>query len=150
MKLLFDTSTLIAAVVARHPNHRATQPWLDRVLRGQEQGIVAAHSLAELYAKLTSIPFTKRKITGQEALTLIEHNIRGAFQIVPLTAGEYISTIERLAQGGLSGGIVYDALIMRAGVKAGADRFLTLNASHFRRVDPEYAHLIFDPAVDLP
>ena len=56
MRILFDTSTLVAAVVEGHPAHVAAFPWLQRVKDKAETGIVAAHSLAELYAILTRLP----------------------------------------------------------------------------------------------
>ena len=53
MKILFDTSTLVAAIVAGHPAHNAALPLLLRVKEKADTGLVAAHSLAELYAILT-------------------------------------------------------------------------------------------------
>lgn len=38
---------------------------------------------------------------------------------------------------GLSGSLIYDALIAHAAEKAGAEHLLTFNESHFRRVWPE-------------
>jgi len=46
---------------------------------------------------------------------------------------------------GLSGGIIYDALIARAAEKAGAERLLTFNESDFRRVWPEGASILLSP-----
>ena len=46
---------------------------------------------------------------------------------------------------GLSGGVVYDALIAQAAKKAGADRLLTLNETDFRRVWPDAAGRIASP-----
>ena len=46
---------------------------------------------------------------------------------------------------GLSGGVIYDALIARAAEKAGAERLLTLNGADFRRVWPEGESLILVP-----
>jgi predicted nucleic acid-binding protein len=53
---LFDTSVLVAAMVEAHPNHTAALPWLQRAKPGLVTGLVAAHSLAELYAVLTTLP----------------------------------------------------------------------------------------------
>ncbi len=56
MKILFDTSTLIAALLDKHPAYDSAYFWLDAVLEGEHEGVVSAHSLAEVYNKLTRIP----------------------------------------------------------------------------------------------
>jgi predicted nucleic acid-binding protein len=56
MKVLFDTSALVAAMVEGHPRHEQAWPWLQQAKAGKVQGVVAAHSLAELYAVLTVLP----------------------------------------------------------------------------------------------
>ena len=49
-------SVLIAAVIAKHDSHAKAFPILERVQNGKDEGFVAAHSLAEVYAILTK-PF---------------------------------------------------------------------------------------------
>lgn len=56
MKILFDTSMLVAAMVESHPHHTLAFPWLQRVKQRLDEGVVAAHTLAELYAVLTRLP----------------------------------------------------------------------------------------------
>ena len=46
---------------------------------------------------------------------------------------------------GLSGGVVYDALVAQAARKAQVDRLLTLNEADFRRVWPDAAARIAPP-----
>lgn len=53
MKLLFDTSSLIAAFVQSHPAHTAAWEWLEQTLEGGHGGVVATQTLAELYAGQT-------------------------------------------------------------------------------------------------
>ena len=60
-----------------------------------------------------------------------------ARHVVPLVQEDYLSTILRISSMGLSGSLIYDALIARAAEKAGAEHLLTFNESHFRRVWPE-------------
>lgn len=60
-----------------------------------------------------------------------------ATHVVPLAQGDYLSTIRRISSMGLSGSLIYDALIAHAAEKAGAEHLLTFNESHFRRVWPE-------------
>ncbi len=106
--------------------------------------LVANHTIAELYAVLTTLPVRPR-ITPDTALRLILENVRKIARIVALSASEYEATIERLAELGLTGGIVYDALIARAAEKSRAERLLTLNTTDFERVWPEGKSFITQP-----
>ena len=47
---------------------------------------------------------------------------------------EYKATIKKASELGLSGGIIYDALIAKVAEKAKVERILTLNLKYFRRV----------------
>jgi len=144
MKVLFDTSVLVAAVVAAHPAHPRAAPWLRRAKRGDLGFLVAMHTLAEIYAVLTRLPTTPR-ISPAAALRLVEENIASRATIIPLDAADYRSLLQRLADLAVAGGAVYDGLIARAAEKAAAERLLTLNVEHFRRVWPEGAELITAP-----
>jgi len=50
MKVLLDTSVLVAAMVEAHPHHVRAFPWLQRVKRKEVTAVLACHSLAELYS----------------------------------------------------------------------------------------------------
>lgn len=56
MKVFCDTNVLVAAFLQGHPQHSAARPVLERVKGGHDQGFVATHSLAEVYAVLTRLP----------------------------------------------------------------------------------------------
>ena len=64
--------------------------------------------------------------------------------LISLTAAEYISVIEAGAAT-VVGGAVYDALIARCALKAGADVLLTWNMRDFTRFGPELASLVRTP-----
>jgi len=57
-------------------------------------------------------------------------------------AADYRALLCRWADLEVAGGAVYDGLIARVAEKVGADRLLTLNLKHFRRVWPERASII--------
>lgn len=140
----FDTSVLVAAMVEAHPAHGPAWAWLDRALRGEVEGGVATHTLAELFAVLTRLPVVPR-IAPREALRLVEVNLEGFF-IVALETQDYLRALNRLAALGLSGGAVYDALIAEAALKAGVERLLTLNRRHFVRLGEEIRAIVEVPA----
>lgn len=94
---------------------------------------MAAHSLAETYAVLTRLPLRPR-ISAEEAWQLIERDLLGSVSLVSLTPEQYTSLVRRLAEYGLIGGVVYDALILEAAAAAGVDRVLTFNTADFSRL----------------
>lgn len=143
MKLLFDTSSLIAAFVQSHLAHTAAWGWLEQTLEGAHGGVVATHTLAELYAVLTRLPL-RPPIPPSTALQLIEENLEG-FQTIALSAADYRSVLRRLEKLNLGGGAVYDTLIAQAALKAKADHLITLNPTHFRRLGQDVEAIVLVP-----
>jgi predicted nucleic acid-binding protein len=136
MKILFDTSVIIAAMVESHPLHPIAFPWLKRAKSKEFDLFIACHTLAELYAVLTTLP-VRPKISPAVACQLIHHNIEPMARIVSLSASDYRFVIKRMGDLELSGGIIYDALIARAAQRFKVDRILTFNIDDFKRVWPE-------------
>lgn len=136
MKILFDTSVLVAAIVVAHPMHSHAFPWLKRAKSREFVMLVAAHTLAELYAVLTTLPISPR-ITPDIARRLIHNDVESFAKIISLTSQDYLSIIKEMADSGLSGGIIYDALIVKAARKSIADKILTFNFSDFKELWPE-------------
>jgi predicted nucleic acid-binding protein len=143
MRTMFDSSVLIAALVDGHPFHTRARPWLERAGTASLTLHVAAHSLCEVYSGLTRIPFTPR-ISPAAAIAAIDQALAKA-TIVALSVTEYWSVVRRMAQLGIVGGAIYDALIARAAEKARVERLLTFNQEHFVRVWPEGADRIQVP-----
>ncbi len=150
MRILLDTSVVVAALLPEHESHQAAVPWLSRARAGAFQFIFSAHSLAELYAVLTKIPVSP-PISPEMAAKLIRENIVSTATLVAVHADEYLRLLEGLVEKGLTGGAVYDAVIAEAAKRAGVDMLVTLNVGHFQRVWPEGAGRIFSPtAVPVP
>jgi len=135
MKTLFDTSVLIAAIVEPHPMHIRALPWLQRAKAGKIDFLVASHTLAELYAVLTTLPL-KPRISASTAWRLVHDNIETSAKIISLSSSDYKSTVKHMSELGLAGGIIYDALIVKAAQKSGVERLLTFNADDFIRLWP--------------
>lgn len=123
-------------MVTSHPEHARAFKYLHEAKQNKIHGIIAAHSLAEVYAVLSSMPVQPR-ISPVAAWKLIKENLIGTFEVVSLSKSDYISVIQKLAGEQLSGGIIYDALIAQSAIKAGADQLITLNVADFKRVTPE-------------
>lgn len=144
MKVLADTSVLVAAMVESHPAHGRALPWLQRARQGEIDLVVCTHTLAELYAVLTALPVRPR-IGTDMARRLIRENVESNGTVVDLRSGDYRAVLDNQAALGLTGGSVYDALVAQAARKVGADRLLTLNEGDFRRVWPDAADRIAAP-----
>jgi predicted nucleic acid-binding protein len=144
VKVLLDTSVLVAAMVEAHPAHAVALPWLQRAKDGICTGLVAAHSLAELYAILTTLP-VRPPIQPTAAQQLIKHNVLDILEVVSLSDEDYVAVIDHLAALGIIGGATYDALILYAALKANADQVVTLNDKDFRRGYPDLADKIVSP-----
>lgn len=134
MKRLFDTSSLVAALVAAHPAHARAVRCFERALAGNDEPLVSTHSLAELFAVLTRMP-TSPRIGPDLARRLIRDNFeKGPVRLVALDISDYKAVLDRLTESGFCGGVVYDALIVQAAFKAKADEIVTLNEADFERL----------------
>ena len=137
----FDTSVLVAGVLKNHPRHAECFRLTSAMTSANS--CIGVHSLAEMYASLTSLPGVHR-IEPVVALALVE-DTRSAVRTILLTADEYMKSIAAIAPNGLSGGIAYDALLMAVARKSTAKKIYTLNPRHFKLVAPELSSRIVEP-----
>ncbi|HLJ30774.1 MAG TPA: PIN domain-containing protein [Candidatus Angelobacter sp.] len=144
MKVYFDTSVLVAASVADHPNYAQATAALHAIHAEKLEGHTSAHGLAEFYSVLTRTPFTP-PIYPSEAWQLLANNILPHFEILTLSEKEYTETIKSCARQGWTGGRIYDALHLRCAQKSGCTRIYTFNVRHFQQLAPELADLISAP-----
>jgi predicted nucleic acid-binding protein len=144
VKILFDTSVLVSAILEQHPEHESSFKWLVKAHDKEFDWMVCAHSLLEFYAVLTSYP-TKPAVAPGTARRLIQENIKKSAEIIELNVEDYSGVINDSMSGGFTGGVVYDALIFQAAVKSGADKLLTLNTSDFSRFSNQEKTKIVHP-----
>jgi len=137
----FDTSVLIAASDATDPRHQSSRVLLSAAT--PETAACGAHTLAEVYAVLSRLPGGK-KVRPEIAGLLVEQ-IASRMTIVPLSGEDYAATLREIARAGLSGGIVFDALLLSCARKVGAERIYTWNQRHFVMVAPDLANRIVTP-----
>jgi predicted nucleic acid-binding protein len=133
MKVFCDTNVLVAAFLQSHPHHSSARPVIERVKAGLDNGFVAAHSLAETYAVLTRLPGSNQ-VAAPVAWQLITENVLQDFTIVSLSSKEYVATLRNAAKNGVEGGKTYDALLLAAAAKSGAERIYTTNVHHFQNL----------------
>jgi predicted nucleic acid-binding protein len=120
VKVLFDTSVIIAASLPQHPSHIPCFSQLQAVKTSQIHGYLSTHSLAELYSVLTRMPSKPRM--SPQAVDLLISRLLKYLKAVPLEQSDY-----------------------QAALKASADRLLTLNPKHFTRLDKAISLLVCVP-----
>ena len=135
MRVLFDTSVLVPAVVDQLANHEAALDALLGYTAGPHAGYCSTHALAECYATLTALPL-RRRILPAEARQLVEESLLGRLTAVPLTRDDYLDAVRRVSHGGLASGVIYDALHVRCAERIPVDRILTCNLADFERLRP--------------
>jgi predicted nucleic acid-binding protein len=143
VRVLFDTSTLIAAFIDSHPAHAPAAARWQKAKAKVDAGLIAMHSIAELYAILTTLP--QARLPAAMVQRIILQDVLDSLEVVALTPDDYRAVINQLAESEIIGGTTYDALILRAAEKANADQILTLNTRHFHRVRPDLADKISVP-----
>lgn len=134
IRTLFDTSTLIAAFCSWHEFHDHCRDAWQKSLGSDCAILAAAHSLVEVYSVLTRLP-PPHRLSPATAHQIVLKNLKDK-QIIELSTRDYWSVLDDCSDSGISGGTVYDALIVRAAVVGRADELATLNESHFSRIAP--------------
>jgi predicted nucleic acid-binding protein len=135
MTIFLDTNVLVASVVKQHRDHERSFALLDRVQNGQVEGIVSAHSLAEMYAILTKLPPPFRH-TPEQALLSVEENVLKYFRTSDLSGQDYASILREAAAARIQGGTIYDAVLLRSATQSKAKQVFTLNLRHFQAIAP--------------
>jgi len=143
VNVLFDTSVVIAALLPKHPSHAPCFVQLQAAESKQIQGYLSTHSLAEVYSVMTRMP-SQPRISPREAKILLERCLQ-YLDAVPLEAVDYQAAIAQMTALNLPGGGIFDALIAQAALKVSADRILTLNPSHFSRLNAAIAQITLVP-----
>lgn len=141
MKEFFDTSVLVPAFVGDHPHHEASAKVFTKAAK--KRSFCAAHSLAELYSTLTSLPL-KPMISPDQAVLFIQE-ARDHLSVITLDEMEYYAAIEQMAERRITGGRIYDALLLHCAMKAKAETIYTWNLKHFQNLFPELSGKVKTP-----
>ena len=139
--IFLDTSVLFAVAQVSHERHRSSLELWNGCAR--RDTAISAHTLAELYNTLTGMPPALR-LRPRDAVLAIETFLRRVTPIA-LTPEETVGALRRTAEGGLTGGIVYDALLLECARKCDAEAIYTWNLRHFCAAAPDLAERIVTP-----
>ncbi len=135
MKVCFDTSVLVAALLQQHPQHGVAFAHFRAVQEGQKQGHLTTHGLAELFATLTALPL-KPRLTPADAQRLIDTSVLKYFALIPLGPEEYRNALDLTVTKNLPSGAICDALHLVGARFADCANLYTLNMRHFRALAP--------------
>lgn len=141
MKGFLDTSVLVAVFYTRHVHHEPSFRLFTQF--DKASGYCGAHSLAEVYSTLTRMPGGQR-VDGDQAMLFIG-DICERLSLVTLSGEEYLETLKESPAMGITGGAIYDALLARCAMKAGAEILYTWNVRHFVRCGDEVGRRVRTP-----
>jgi len=123
---------MVAAVCTWHEHHERAARQIEQRLTSGEELLVAVAALVEAYAVLTRLPPPYR-LSPTDARALIGANFMGdTAEIVALGVEPYVRLLQSAPERNIAGGAIYDAVILAAGLAAGADVLLTFNDRQFR------------------
>jgi predicted nucleic acid-binding protein len=142
VKIALDTSVIVAAVIADHPQHARASWWL-RTRRRMER-IASWHAYAEAWAVLTALPIEPR-VSGEVAAAVLER-LRRSVRFVAPRAATYPTAVGRCSAHGLRSGAIYDALHLVTAEGEAAELFLTFNIEDFTRLaEPNGPRIVAPP-----
>lgn len=133
MKVLFDSSTLVAFLVRDHEDHAdAYNAYLHYKDRDDDL-YISTHSVAEVFRTLTwGVDYLN--YTATQAHTIITVTLLSEFDTIDLILQDYREVPAFLKKEGIKGPKIYDGLIARASEKIGAKDLITLNIKDFKQV----------------
>jgi predicted nucleic acid-binding protein len=140
VKVLLDTSVLVAAALPEHPQHSAALAKLLEVYNQEIEGFLSNHTLSETDSVLTRFPRSP-KLTPIDVAQILQRHLTH-FTGITLETEDYRQAITRLVNLNLPGGVIFDALIAEAALKVAVDQICTLNPKDFRRLGEPITSLV--------
>ncbi len=136
MKILYDTSVLVAASISAHPRHEECNRFFNLGKSGGHEIVICSHSIAESFSALTRL-LVQPRISPNIARQIIKENLLSGTRIVSLTQADYVKALDIALDKGISGGTIYDVLLFVVGRKEKVAKIATLNTKHFHRMSAE-------------
>jgi predicted nucleic acid-binding protein len=141
MKAFLDTNVMVAAFYGDHVHHAASLGLFTRFPKKDVS--CGAHSLVEVYSALTRMP-GRHRINSQQALLFL-NEIRERVTVVGLTPEEYFEALESFAALEIVGGAIYDGILAKCALKAGAEKLFTWNVRHYEQFGSDITRRLHTP-----
>jgi predicted nucleic acid-binding protein len=126
-----DATVLVAALVGWHERHEAAASAIDAAL-GRKALVIAAPSLVETYAILTSLP-AHHRLAHADAYHLMKASLGGAKIAGPRTRDAW-SALRMWSVTPIGGADAHDALLIDIVKEAGAKTLLTFRRQELERL----------------
>jgi len=143
VKVCFDTSVLVPALVSPHPFHARALRWVQAAASDEIQGVMAWHAVAETWSVLTRLlisPPVGARAAEQMVERLTEH-----IRPLAMTAVLYRQAMRRCAERGERSGAIFDALHLVAAEASQSEALITLNPADFERLAAKHGPRIIVP-----
>jgi len=144
MKVLFDTSILVAAFVKTHPKHFECFSWIKKTMTEKIEACISVHTLLEFYSAVTKI-LKINKLDSNSTLKIVKKNIYPHLNLVTYTENDYKNILVKISELHITGGACYDFLITYAAFKQKVDFLLTLNKKHIENLSSGLNLSILEP-----
>jgi predicted nucleic acid-binding protein len=131
-RVAFDTSVIVAGLVASHPHHARAFVWLSAAQQRTIIPHICSHALAEAWATLTAAPLAPR-IAGAQASALLDR-ATARWLIVDGSRALAMRAMERCVERGVASGAIYDAIHVVAAEEARVSALLTFDVRGFERL----------------
>jgi predicted nucleic acid-binding protein len=128
-----DTNVVVAGLLSWHVHHEAASTQLIALLESQSEIVLPLPALVEAYSVMTRMP-PPHRLGPKDALEILESSLRRRVTLVGLDGDEGWKLLQDISQRSITGGTVYDGLILACALKGGARRLLTFNRPHFERI----------------
>lgn len=132
MKVVFDTSVVVAGSLARHAHEARAAVWFTAAREDRISAAVTSHALAEAWATMTALPV--QPAISPALVDRVLERFRSHVELLALSGDDYSAAMRRCSDRGLRSGAVYDALHLAAAERWQADVFLTFNVQDFARL----------------
>lgn len=126
-----DATVLVAALVGWHERHQAAASAIDAIL-GRKALVIAAPSLVETYAVLTSLP-AHHRLAHADAYHLMRESLGTAKIAGPRTRDTW-SAMRLWSVSPIGGADAFDALLIDTVMEAGAKTLLTFRRQELDRL----------------
>ena len=140
MKAYFDSSALIAAILAEEHHHEHASD----ALSGASHGFPCNHAIAEVFGTLTGGRLGLQ-LSPSEAAEVVGANILDRLDILDLSTNDYRKVMADCQAVGARGAAIFDMLHLQAARRGKAARIFTINVRHFQAFAPDLKDLIALP-----
>jgi predicted nucleic acid-binding protein len=141
VKAFFDTSVLVPVFYGDHEHHERSMAAFKKYPK--PQSCCGAHSLAEVYSTLTRMP-GKHRIAPDQAILFVQ-DLYERLTLFALDGEEYWQALRRYAALEITGGTIYDGLLVQCALKARAEIVYTWNVKHYGQLGPDISKRLRTP-----